>query len=299
MTIVQLQQLLEIYKTGSVTQAAKNLFITQPSLSLTLKSLEEEIGYPIFLRTRKGLIPTTQGTAVIDHATRICESYQFLTTPSEQKSTTLRISSVSVTPVTKAFLQVVEENKGRRDITFSLTQENALDLLPNFMLEIGIMMVVTSAYLSVLDVAQSKGLEAEILATLPGAIRIGKGHPKYNTPHATVEDFEDDILLDGQNSSVSKALLSTGIARIKPNHSIFCTTAAARKALIDSGLAYEITIYFPGDEDNPNHRFIPMDSLNFHLVAITNPKHPPVRELDRFLNLLKENLANAGLSVQE
>ena len=114
MTFVQLQQLLEIHKTGSISQAAKNLFISQPSISLTLKSLEEELGFPIFLRTRKGLIPTLQGINVIDHAARICESYRLLTTPEPQKSTTLRISSVSFPPIHNSFLRLVEENRSRR-----------------------------------------------------------------------------------------------------------------------------------------------------------------------------------------
>ena len=296
MTFMQLQYLLEIHKTGSISQASKSLMISQPNISLTLKALEEELGYPIFLRTRKGLIPTTQGTAVIDHATRICESYRFLTTPAEQKSTSLRISSVSAVPVHNAFLRIVEENKARRDVTFALTQENSIELLQNFMLELGIVVIVTSAYLSVLDIIQAKGLEAKILATLPGAIRIGKGHSQFNNPHASVKDFENDILLDAHNASVSKTLLSTGITRIKPNHCISCTKPVVREALIDRGLAYEITFYFPGDEENPSNRFIPVEGLSYHLVAVTNPMHPPVKELDRFVYLLKEELKDAGLT---
>ena len=95
MTFAQLQYLLEIYQAGSVSQAAKNLLVSQPSISLTLKALEEELGYPIFLRTRKGLVPTSQGAEVIDHATRICESYRLLTAPPAQRNTFVRISSAS------------------------------------------------------------------------------------------------------------------------------------------------------------------------------------------------------------
>lgn len=193
----------------------------------------------------------------------------------------------------------MEENKERRDITFSLTQENAIDLLPNFMLEIGILVVVTTAYLSVLDIAQSKGLETEILATLPGTVRIGKGHPKFNKPNVTATDFQDDILLDSHNASVSKALLSTGITHIKPNHNIFCTKRPVREDLINKGLAYEVTFYFPSDAENPNYRYIPMEGLSYHLVTITNPMHPPFKELDRFLEILKEEISNTGLSVQQ
>ena len=52
-----------------------------------------------------------QGAAVIDHATRICESYQLLTTPQPQQNTFVRISSASIAPVQNAFMRLIEENK--------------------------------------------------------------------------------------------------------------------------------------------------------------------------------------------
>jgi len=297
MTFVQLQQLLEIHKTGSISQAAQNLFISQPSISLTLKSLEEELGFPIFLRTRKGLIPTLQGINVIDHAARICESYRLLTTPEPQKSTTLRISSVSFPPIHNSFLRLVEENRSRRDISFSLTQETgSADLLLNFTLEISFVLILDSRCLSFLDDIQKKGLHAKILATFPGAIRIGKGHPQFANPKATPADFENDILLDSRNATLSKGLLDAGITRIKPNYNIICVKPAVREALIARGLAYDITFFLPGDMDCKDFRYIPMEGVIYHLIALSNPLHPPVPELDRFMEILEQELAAAGLS---
>ena len=194
MTFVQLQQLLEIHRAASISQAAKNLFVSQPSISLTLKALEDELGFPIFLRTRKGLIPTLQGINVIDHAARICESYRLLTTPEMQKSTSLRISTISFPPIHSSFLRLVEENKSRRDITFSLTQENeAFEQLMNFALEIGFILKLSTTYLSFLDDIQKMGLHASVVATLPGAIRIGKGHPQFANVHASPADSAKTI----------------------------------------------------------------------------------------------------------
>ncbi len=296
MTFVQLQQLLEIHRAASISQAAKNLFVSQPSISLTLKALEEELGFPIFLRTKKGLIPTVQGTNVIDHAARICESYRLLTTPEMQKATSLRISTISFPPIQSSFLRLVEENKSRRDITFSLTQENeAFELLMNFALEIGFILKLSTSYLSFLDDIQKKGLHARVVATLPGAIRIGKGHPQFANAHAAPADFEDDLLLDGQNATVSKGLLAGGIARIKPNYNIICGKFFTREELVRRGLAYDITYYLPTDINREDFRYIPMEGLTYYLIAVTNPLHPPVPVLDRFMEILQEELQASGL----
>lgn len=297
MTFAQLQYLLEVHKTGSVSQAAKNLFVSQPSISLTLKALEEELGYPIFLRTRKGLVPTSQGATVIDHAARICESYRLLTAPEPQKSTFVRISAASVPPIQNAFIRLIGENEDRRDISFSLTQENdCMENLRNFTLEIGFVLLLTARYLSYLDKIQKYGLQSQLIATLPGAIRIGKGHPLFEKEDASPTDFEDDMFLDSSNSTVSKALLQAGIARIKPNYNIISSQHTVRNELVSKGLAYDITFYFPKDPNaQEDFRYIPLEGLNYKLVAITNPLHPPIPEVDRFMKLLKEELAIAGI----
>ena len=297
MTFAQLQYLLEVHKTGSFSQAAKNLFVSQPSISLTLKALEAELGYPIFLRTRKGLVPTAQGAAVIDHATRICESYRLLTAPEPHKATFVRISSASIPPVQNAFIRLIGENKYRRDISFSLTQENdCMENLRNFTLEIGFVLIINARYLSYLDTVQKYGLQSQLVATLPGAIRIGKGHPLFEKEDVSPTDFEDDMFLDSSNSTVSKALLDAGIARIKPNYNIISSQHTVRNELVLKGLAYDITFFLPSDlQTQTDYRFIPLDGLSYKLLAVTNPLHPPVPQVAHFLELLTEELHNAGL----
>ena len=298
MTFAQLQYLLEVHKAGSFSQAAKNLFVSQPSISLTLKALEEELGYPIFLRTRKGLIPTSQGAAVIDHASRICESYRLLTAPTPQKSTFVRISAASVPPIQNAFIQLIQENADRRDISFSLTQEiDCMENLRNFTLEIGFVLVLTSRYLSYLDAIQKYGLQSQLITTLPGAIRIGKQHPLFNKTNVSPADFEDDMFLDSSNSTVSKALLDAGIARIKPNYNIISSQHVVRNELVLQGLAYDITFFLPEDPNTQeDFRYISLDGLTYKLIAITNPLHPPVPEVERFMELLQQELIAAGIS---
>lgn len=61
MQIKQLEYARTIAETGSITQAAQKLFISQQALSETLKLLEAELGFQIFKRSNKGVLPTQAG----------------------------------------------------------------------------------------------------------------------------------------------------------------------------------------------------------------------------------------------
>ena len=60
-----MEYVYEVYRTRSFSRAAKNLFISQPSLSATIKKTEDKIGYPIFDRSTKPLGVTECGRAYI------------------------------------------------------------------------------------------------------------------------------------------------------------------------------------------------------------------------------------------
>ena len=295
MTFAQLQYLLELHKTRSFSLAAKNLMISQPSLSLMLKSLEEELGYPIFLRTKNGLVPTEQGIDIINHAAKICESYRSMTTPNQKKTISVRISAASIPPVQKAFVQLVKENLDRRDISFSMTQESnnaCIEGLQNFSLEVGFYIVMANTYLHFLDSLQKSGLETKVLATFPGIIRISKNHPLYHREKLTPTDFEGHLFLDTTNATISKALFNSGITQIKPNHNIISSQHHVRQDLLEEGLVYDITFFIPGNErpEDPAYRYIPISDLSYKLIVITNPIRPLSPEVSRFLELVEEEL---------
>lgn len=73
MTFEQFKYVLEIAKTGSMNQAANNLFASQAALSLAVKSLEQEVGEEIFLRTNRGMQLTSFGRNFVSYITPICK----------------------------------------------------------------------------------------------------------------------------------------------------------------------------------------------------------------------------------
>jgi hypothetical protein len=215
-------------------------------------------------------------------------------TTDEQSCTNLRISGNAFPPSQAAFIRLVKENRDRRDIYFSFTSgEGSFEKIKNFNQELGISMTLSPHYLSKLQTIESFGLESRLLATLPGCIRLGKGHRLFEAEHVTLEDLKNDLLLDTPTASVSNSLLTAGVLRILPQHRIASMHYGVRKQLIREGLAYEINYYLPGLSD-PEHRYFPLEGLNFKIHAITNPQRPPIPELDRFLVLLDEEIRLAG-----
>lgn len=61
----------EIERCGSINRAAQNLYTSQSNLSIALKQLEDELGYPIFKRTSHGSVPTAEGYLFIQSAKAI------------------------------------------------------------------------------------------------------------------------------------------------------------------------------------------------------------------------------------
>ena len=71
MNIQHLRYAVEVERTGSITEAAENLYITQPSLSKAIREFESSCGVTIFERTPRGVIPTAKGRSLLEHARAI------------------------------------------------------------------------------------------------------------------------------------------------------------------------------------------------------------------------------------
>lgn len=72
MTFEQFKYVLEVAKYGSFNQAANTLFLSQSTLSMSIKNLEEELGQAIFLRNNRGIQLTAFGRDFISYITPIC-----------------------------------------------------------------------------------------------------------------------------------------------------------------------------------------------------------------------------------
>lgn len=78
MTIVQLEYLLAVANMGNFSLAAERCFVTQPSLSMQIKSLEEELGVILLDRTKKPVMLTQAGEIVVSRAREVIKEYNYV-----------------------------------------------------------------------------------------------------------------------------------------------------------------------------------------------------------------------------
>ncbi|MBB6672389.1 LysR family transcriptional regulator [Cohnella nanjingensis] len=78
MTLQQLKYVIEIANRGSMNEAAKRLFISQPSLSNAIKELEEDLRITIFERTNKGISLSKEGAEFLGYARQVIEQAELL-----------------------------------------------------------------------------------------------------------------------------------------------------------------------------------------------------------------------------
>ena len=76
MTLTQLKYVITVAEARSMNEAAKQLFISQPSLSSAIKELEEEIGIEVFRRSNKGAFVTPEGEEFVGYDNPISDETQ-------------------------------------------------------------------------------------------------------------------------------------------------------------------------------------------------------------------------------
>lgn len=78
MRLTQLQYLVEIKKYGSISKAAQHLYIAQPSMSTAIRELEEELGYELVKRSKRGVTFTNLGEKAVEKAVLIIQEVETL-----------------------------------------------------------------------------------------------------------------------------------------------------------------------------------------------------------------------------
>lgn len=92
MKIEHLEYIIEIVNTGSLNLAAKNLYITQSSLSKSLNALEEELGTDLFIRSSHGMVPTDFCREILGDIYQVLQVYNSI----KMKACTIEHSIVQI-----------------------------------------------------------------------------------------------------------------------------------------------------------------------------------------------------------
>lgn len=289
MTLQQMQYMIEVYRTGSISGAAKNLFLAQSSLSASISSVENELGFPIFVRTSKGMIPTVQGSHVIAHAVRICESYRaMLNTPNACKRH-IRISAPDYEPLNKAFVRLVHKYKDDTNIHFSqdscCTAEVA-KRLSAFELDIGILINHEERVRAVDTLLETMDLQRQQLACVPAVIQIGPGHRLYETQALSPEDLKNDLFVDNMNDPLIDNDFLKSVIRLSADRTVSVKNSHIQRALIAEGSGYTIAAY--DAHTDSGFRNIPIEGVNYMISAVINPKNELHAAINTYIELIRK-----------
>ena len=112
MTLLQLKYAVTVAKTSSMNEAARRLFISQPSLSTAIKELEEEIGVSLFIRSNRGIQVTPEGEEFLGYARQVLEQSELIEARYISRETMKKKFSVSMQHYTfavSAFVKLVQQ----------------------------------------------------------------------------------------------------------------------------------------------------------------------------------------------
>ena len=291
MTFQQLQYLLAIHNAGSVSMAAKELFVSQSSLSIALASLESELGCRIFVRSTQGLTLTPEGKQVVGHAQRICENHRLLTDSVKPSRPQFRLGAIEYAPARSAFLRLLDENRQRKDISFAFCGiANYTNLLVRGVIDMAINLSFSQYDEHVLEDSKKQKLLCQKLTSVPACIRIGKKHRLYNKTDLTPEDFVDECLLEAVGKPISRTGVLLAYMPVNQDRTLECNNMNLSRQLREEGHVYAITHFRPEHLREDDDRYIPIPGLTLTVAAYTDPVRPVTPLMSRYLELLQEEV---------
>ena len=123
---------IEVEKTGSITQAAHNLFMSQPTLSKAIKDLEESVGFSVFKRTSKGVVPTQKGTEFLAHARKIAAQIRKMEQALQAQDISNQLFSLAI-PRVSYIAQAASEFAcafdDRKDMEIDIRETNSMHVI--------------------------------------------------------------------------------------------------------------------------------------------------------------------------
>ena len=196
MTLAQLRYTIAIAKAGSMNEAAKSLYISQPSLSTAIRELEAETGVEIFRRTNRGIAVTPAGEEFLGYARQVVEQYELMEAKYISKEQSRKKFSVSMQHYTfavNAFVELVKQF-GMDEYEFAVHEtktHQVIEDVRNFKSEIGILYVNEFNRNVLTKMFHEYGLEFHELLNCRIYVYMWKGHPLANREKITLEELKE------------------------------------------------------------------------------------------------------------
>ncbi|NIK77179.1 DNA-binding transcriptional LysR family regulator [Paenibacillus castaneae] len=195
MTLQQLKYVIEIANRGSMNEAAKRLFISQPSLSNAIKDLEEELQIIIFERTNKGITLSKEGAEFLGYARQVVEQAELLENryldakPSPQH---FSVSTQHYAFAVNAFVNLVREY-GQEEYELSLRETKTFEIIEDVKTlrsEIGILYLNDFNAKVINNLLKAANLQFNSLFTAKPHIFISTSNPLAKQSIVTIDQLQ-------------------------------------------------------------------------------------------------------------
>lgn len=196
MTLTQLNYAIAVANANSMNEAAKTLFISQPSLSAAIRDLENEIGVELFRRTSRGISLTPDGEEFIGYARQVVEQYRLMEAKyvaGEKVKKKFAVSMQHYTFAVNAFVEMVKQF-GMDEYEFAVRETRTYDVIEdvkNFRSEIGILYVNDFNRKVLTKLFHEYNLEFHELLSCGIYVYMWKGHPLADREEIAMEELDE------------------------------------------------------------------------------------------------------------
>lgn len=195
MNIQQLRYVVAIANSGTFREAAEKMYVSQPSLSISVRDLEKELGFKIFRRTSSGTFLTRRGMEFYEKAQELVKGFDVFqnqyANPEEEKDE-FSIASQHydfLPPTITAFSQQYPDYKNFR--IFESTTVQILDEVAQGHSEIGIIYLNNQNQKGIMQRVEKLGLEVIELIPFQTHIYLREGHPLAKKKELVMENLAD------------------------------------------------------------------------------------------------------------
>ena len=305
MTLQQLKYVTTIANIGSISEAAKRLFVSQPSLTKAIKELEKEMGITIFDRTNKGITVSKEGERFLGYARQVLEQAALLEEQYKSQSGGKKQFSVSTQHYSFAVNAFVELLKGAEidqyDVSLRETQTyEIIDDVAHMKSEIGLLYYNDFNRPVLEKLIHTNELTFTELFTAHPHIFIGKTHPLAHKEVVSMDELEEYPYISfeqGDHNSFyfSEEIFSTVVRpkhiRVRDRASLFSLLLGLDGYTVSSGVIDK-------EVNGENIISVPLAEEGLmHIGYITNNKMQRSRLGQEYIHALEQYVSNYGRHI--
>ena len=206
MKLQQLRYVVKVAECGSITEASRRLFVSQPSITASIRDLENEMGVHIFERTNKGVIVSEEGETFLGYALQVLDQADLL--EGKYKGTSEQVPHFSVSCqhysfAVNAFVDVIREFDAAR-YDFTLREEQTHEIIEDvahMKSELGILYLSEHNREVIERMLAANELVFEGLFCATPHVFVCADHPLADHASVTLEDLEDYPFLSYEQGS--------------------------------------------------------------------------------------------------